>query len=251
MNILESMLNEKDMRSEQFLDVRKNNELDEEISVEKDNVALDRTIDGISETLKKNIEKEVEKINVESPIWEKISKGSFSKTIKTAIEATLKAFLKKKFNINFSTFNDMKTAWNAAMDGNLKEALKKTSDVAVDGIVVLPSTVKTVIKTVKNTVIDKTVDSQKYEVMNRQTKVINRISSNCQKFGEALKINDAKNIKKTAEAIKKDMNTILPIRETISMAQNVLDKYSLWQNKGNEQLTKDENDLINKLNNCA
>ena len=67
----------------------------------------------------------------------------------------------------------MKTAWNAAMDGNLKEALKKTSDVAVDGIVVLPSTVKTVIKTVKNTVIDKTVDSQKYEVMNRQTKVIN------------------------------------------------------------------------------
>ena len=47
------------------------------------------------------------------------------------------------------------------------------------------------------------------------------------------------------------MNTILPIRETISMAQNVLDKYSLWQNKGNEQLTKDENDLINKLNNCA
>ena len=145
----------------------------------------------------------------------------------------------------------MKTAWNAAMDGNLKEALKKTSDAAVDGIAVLPSTVKTVIKNVKNTVIDKTVDSQKYEVINRQTKVINRISSNCQKFGEALKINDAKNIKKTAEAIKKDMNTILPIRETISMAQNVLDKYSLWQNKGNEQLTKDENDLINKLNNCA
>ena len=96
MNILESMLNEKDMRSEQFLDVRKNNELDEEISVEKDNVALDRTIGGISETLKKNIEKEVEKINVESPIWEKISKGNFSKTIKTAIGATLKAFLKKK-----------------------------------------------------------------------------------------------------------------------------------------------------------
>lgn len=251
MNILESMLNEKDMRSEQFLDARKNNGLDEEISIEKDNVALDRAIDGISETLKKNIEKEVEKINVESPIWEKISKGSFSKTIKTAIEATLKAFLKKKFNINFSTFNDMKTAWNAAMDGNLKEALKKTSDVAVDGIAVLPSTVKTVIKNVKNTVIDKTVDSQKYEVINRQTKVINRISSNCQKFGEALKINDAKNIKKTAEAIKKDMNTILPIRKTISMAQNVLDKYSLWQNKGNEQLTKDENDLINKLNNCA
>ena len=251
MNILESMLNEKDMRSEQFLDARKNNGLDEEISIEKDNVALDRAIDGISETLKKNIEKEVEKINVESPIWEKISKGSFSKTIKTAIEATLKAFLKKKFNINFSTFNDMKTALNAAMDGNLKEALKKTSDAAVDGIAVLPSTVKTVIKNVKNTVIDKTVDSQKYEVINRQTKVINRISSNCQKFGEALKINDAKNIKKTAEAIKKDMNTILPIRETISMAQNVLDKYSLWQNKGNEQLTKDENDLINKLNNCA
>lgn len=251
MNMLETMLSEKNEILEVKQELKKDDNFNDEFLInEKDN-GLDRTIDGISETLKKNIEKEVEKINEDNSIWEKITKGSFSKIIKTAIETTLKSFLKKKFNINFSTFNDMKTAWNAAMDGNLKEALKKTSDVAVDGIAVLPASVKSAIKSVKNGVIDKTVDSQKYEVINRQTKTINRISSNCEKFGEALKINDAKNIKKTAEAIKKDMKTILPIRETISMAQNVLDKYSLWQNKGNMQLTDDENALIDKLNNCT
>lgn len=249
--MLETMLSERNENLEVKQELKKDDNFNDEFLInEKDN-GLDRTIDGISETLKKNIEKEVEKINEDNSIWEKITKGSFSKIIKTAIETTLKSFLKKKFNINFSTFNDMKTAWNAAMDGNLKEALKKTSDVAVDGIAVLPASVKSAIKSVKNGVIDKTVDSQKYEVINRQTKTINRISSNCEKFGEALKINDAKNIKKTAEAIKKDMKTILPIRETISMAQNVLDKYSLWQNKGNMQLTDDENALIDKLNNCA
>lgn len=249
--MLETMLSERNENLEVKQELKKDDNFNDEFLInEKDN-GLDRTIDGISETLKKNIEKEVEKINEDNSIWEKITKGSFSKIIKTAIETTLKSFLKKKFNINFSTFNDMKTAWNAAMDGNLKEALKKTSDVAVDGIAVLPASVKSAIKSVKNGVIDKTVDSQRYEVINRQTKTINRISSNCEKFGEALKINDAKNIKKTAEAIKKDMKTILPIRETISMAQNVLDKYSLWQNKGNMQLTDDENALIDKLNNCA
>lgn len=249
--MLETMLSEKNENLEVKQELKRDDNFNDEFLInEKDN-GLDRTIDGISETLKKNIEKEVEKINEDNSIWEKITKGSFSKIIKTAIETTLKSFLKKKFNINFSTFNDMKTAWNAAMDGNLKEALKKTSDVAVDGIAVLPTSVRSAIKSVKNGVIDKTVDSQKYEVINRQTKTINRISSNCQKFGEAMKINDAKNIKKTAEAIKKDMKTILPIRETISMAQNVLDKYSLWQNKGNMQLTDDENALIDKLNNCA
>lgn len=249
--MLETMLSEKNEILEVKQELKKDDNFNDEFLInEKDN-GLDRTIDGISETLKKNIEKEVEKINEDNSIWEKITKGSFSKIIKTAIETTLKSFLKKKFNINFSTFNDMKTAWNAAMDGNLKEALKKTSDVAVDGIAGLPASVKSAIKSVKNGVIEKTVDSQKYEVINRQTKTINRISSNCEKFGEALKINDAKNIKKTAEAIKKDMKTILPIRETISMAQNVLNKYSLWQNKGNMQLTDDENALIDKLNNCA
>ena len=44
------------------------------------------------------------------------------------------------------------------------------------------------------------------------------------------------------------MKKILPIRETITSAKCVLDKYSLWQNKGNKELTEDEIALVEKLN---
>lgn len=216
-----------------------------------DEAGFNTTMENIAETLEKNIKEEISKINFESSIWEKINQKQFSDITKLALETTLKTVLKSKFKVKFSTFNDMKDTWNAVVDGNLKEALKKSSDAAIDAIKPLTSTVKTSIKKVKNAVIDKTIDSEKYEVINKQTKLINRISDNCQKFDAAIKINDATNIKKIAKAIEKDMNTILPIRETISLAQNVLDKYSLWKEKGEDALTDEEIGLIDKLNESA
>ena len=84
--------------------------------------------------------------------------------------------------------------------------------------------------------------------MNKQTKILNRISNNCEAFNEALNKNDIETIKKKANSIKNDMKKILPIRETINKANCALDKYSLWQSKGNEALTVEENELIEKLN---
>lgn len=233
------------------LNEEKNNILTNEENTNSLTNSVDNTIENIAETLKKNIEKEVSKIDVDSSIWEKITQNQFFDVVKTSLEETLKSVLKNKFKVKFSTFNDMKDTWNAVMDGNLKEALKKSSDAAIDTIKVFTPTVRTGIKKVKNVVIDKTIDSEKYEVINKQTKIINKISNNCQKFNEAMQINDSKNIKKVAKAIEKDMKAILPIRETISMAQNVLDKYSLWKEKGENMLSQEEVELIEKLNECA
>lgn len=234
------------------------NTVDDNLQIDKEEVknsgesrALDNVINDISEMLEKNIGLEMDKIDVNESIWEKMSKSSVAEVVKVAAESVLKGVLKKQFGINFSTFNDMKDTWNAVMDGNLKEALKNGSDAAINNIPLLDGITKTTIKNIKNAVIDKTINSEKYEVINKQTKLLNRINSNCEKFDEAMQKNDEKTMKSKINSITKDMKEILPIRETISRAQATLDKYSLWQNKGNEPLSTMENELIEKLNECA
>jgi hypothetical protein len=64
-------------------------------------------------------------------------------------------------------------------------------------------------------------------------------------------VNDITMIKKSANAIQKDMKQILPIRDTINQAQIVLDKYELWKNNGNQSLSLEENELIEKLHKSA
>lgn len=219
-----------------------------ELSNEDINLGVDKTINDVTKVLENNIKKEIENLNLNSSIFEKISKNKMMDVVKVAIESILKGVLKLKFGINFSTFNDMKETINDVMDGNLKDAIKTGSDAAIDKLTMLDGTTRTTIKSVKNAVIDKTIDSEKYEIVNKQTKILNRISNNCEAFNVALSKNDVENIKKKATAIKNDMKKILPIRETINMARCALDKYSLWQNKGNKALTVEENELIEKLN---
>lgn len=223
----------------------KENELDKNES--SDSLALDNTINDISKTLENNISEEIEKLDVNESLWSKISKSKTADIVKVAIESVLKGILKKKFGINFSTFNDMKKTIENVMDGNLKDAVKNGSDAAIDKLDMLDSTAKITIKKIKNSVVDKTIDSEKYEIVNKQTKIINRISKNCEEFNDALKVNDSDVIKRKANSIKKDMEKILPIKETIVKAQCALDKYDLWKNKGKEQLTKEENELVEKL----
>lgn len=212
------------------------------------NLELNNTIENVTKTLENNIAREIENLKLNDSVFDKLSKNKVMDVVKVAVESVVKGVLKKKFGINFSTFNEMKDTINNVMDGNLKDAVKNGSDAAIDKLGMLDSVTRTTIKTIKNAVIDKTIDSEKYEIVNKQTKVLNRISKNCEEFEQALKINDSDAMKKKATSIKNDMKKILPIRETISRAQCVLDKYSLWQNKGNRELTPEENELIEKLN---
>lgn len=228
-----------------------NNELNDKLLVKEEintNLGVDKTINDVTKTLEENIQKEIDNLNLDDSIFEKIGKSKAMDVVKVAIESVLKGVLKKKFGINFSTFNDMKNTINDVMNGNLKDAIKSGSDAAIDKLTVLDGTTRTTIKNVKNAVIDKTIDSEKYEIVNKQTKILNRISNNCEAFNEALNKNDIETIKKKANSIKNDMKKILPIRETINKANCVLDKYSLWQSKGKEALTVEENELIEKLN---
>lgn len=226
-------------------------ELENEKKIDDKKDALDNTIESVSNILEENIAFEVDRLNLNDSIWKKMSKSAIADAVKVAIEAVIKGVLKKKFGINFSTFNEMKDTLESVMDGDLKDALKTSTDAAVDSLKKLDGVTRTTIKTVKNAVIDKTIDSEKYEIINKQTKLLNRISDNCEKFNEAMSLNDEKTMKNKVNSIRKDMQNILPIRETINKAQAVLDKYAFWQNKGKQALTNEENELIDKLNICA
>ena len=256
LNTLEQSLEESELENLKLdsSEINLSNELDKrDLSkdTEKNKEGIDKTIKDLVVTLEENIALEVDKLNLNESFWNKITKSDFADVVKVGIESVLKSVLKKKFKIDYSTFNEAKKALNDALDGNTKDMVKNVVDSVINELPFFDNTTKTVIKNVKNAIIDKTIDSEKYKIVNKQTKLLNRISNNCEKFDKAMEINDEKQMKSTINSIRKDMKSILPIRETISKAQGVLDKYSLWENKGKQMLTKEEGELVDKLNACA
>ena len=231
-------------------DVNENLSIDNFKYYDKD-VAVDNEMMDIKESLEKSIDEQMTKINVDSSIWDKMSQSQFKNILQNGIETALKTVLKKKLKISYSTFNDFKEGITAIMDGNVKEFIKKGTDTAFDMIPLGDATTRSAIKGVKNNVLDNVIGSEKYNIINRQTKVLNKMSKHCDEFNQAMGKNDVKNIKSKANAIKKDMKEILPIRETINNAQIILDKYELWRNKGEQRLSEEENTLIERLNQSA
>ena len=233
------MTNELDQREEALLENEKYYDK---------NQVTDELIATISNQADKNIDKEI--LQQES-LFKNVDKDLVKSIVKNIVEVALKVVLKKKFHISFSTFEAAKKTINSLMDGDTKAAVKSASDVALSGVKGIDSSTKGMIKSIKNTVIDETLDNSPYEITVKQTKVMNRLHENCLKFEEALSINDAATIKKKANAIQKDLKEVLPIKETLQKAQNALDKYELWKNNGNRVLSEEENAIIEKLNQSA
>ena len=97
--------------------------IDEKLSMQAEKNSVDEAINGIAKDIEKNISEETKKQNLN--LWEKFKQSGAKDVVNVAIESVLKNFLKKKFGINFSTFNKMKDTVEAVMGGDLKNALKK------------------------------------------------------------------------------------------------------------------------------
>ena len=145
----------KDEKEETSNKIDLSNTVNEEISFEnsknkkeenKGETKVKESINNIATTLEENIQIEVDKLNLNESFWEKISKSEVMDVVKVAIESVVKGVLKKKFNINYSTFNDVKESLNSFMNGDLKDALKESSDAALNSIDKLDGVAKTAIK---------------------------------------------------------------------------------------------------------
>lgn len=83
----------------------------------------------------------------------KITK-SFLKIFEAFFDSIAKGFLKKKYKINNSVYNDGKKAIIAASNKDSKTFLKKATDAILNMIKKIPTDKKKIIKNTKNVAID-------------------------------------------------------------------------------------------------
>lgn len=101
----------------------------------------------IQETQNNNIKKD------ENTLTRKAKKVAF-KTLGAFIDSFAKNFLKKKYKINYSVYNDGKKAVQAIKNKDRKTFYKKASDAVLNLIKKLPASTRKIIKDTKNGAID-------------------------------------------------------------------------------------------------
>lgn len=80
----------------------------------------------------------------------------------TLVDSIAKKYLKDKFKINYSTYNDGKKALTAAIKKDGETFIKKGFDVIFSGFKKLPSTTKMVFRNVKNKIVEEVFSLGKF-----------------------------------------------------------------------------------------
>lgn len=100
-----------------------------------------------------SIKQEKNDNRVNNSKMKKITK-SFFKVFEELFDSVAKNFLKKKYKINNSVYNDGKKAVIAAHNKDSKTFLKKSTDAVLNMIKKIPTDKKKIIKNTKNVAID-------------------------------------------------------------------------------------------------
>ncbi len=106
----------------------------------------------IQEVKNENNSVEKEKTN-SNTVMPKVKRVAF-KTALAFLDSSIKNFLKKKYKVNYSTYNDGKKVVKAIKDKDSKTFYKKASDTLLNSMKKLPSEAKKIIKDTKNVAID-------------------------------------------------------------------------------------------------
>jgi hypothetical protein len=64
---------------------------------------------------------------------------------------------------------------------------------------------------------------------------------------EAFQVNDSKTLEKVYKSLKSDVEKVMPIKDVIERGNDMLNRYQLYKNKGEKQLSSDELALCRKL----
>lgn len=149
-NLLEETLNDKNL-------INKLNEvLEDKSSILKISID-DKEKIKVEEIKNKDIIiKKEERVVTEKEKVSKIKKvtKSFFKIFEGFFDSVAKNFLKKKYKINNSVYNDGKKAIIAAQNKDLKTFFKKSTDAVLNLIKKIPTDKKKIIKNTKNVAID-------------------------------------------------------------------------------------------------
>lgn len=195
------------------------------------------------------VKKGAEAINFPDNLGEIVKSGLEKIDLKeigsSAVEEALKTGM-KNLGMKTSTFNSLKNIFDAVKDGNLKKGLESGFNIAI-GLLKVPTSAKRILKNGKSLILDQIFDDELKTVMTKQKNTISRINKKCTQMEEAFKVDDVKTLDRIAKTLKTDLQKVMPIQEVIEKGEETLNKYQLYKNKGNVQLTQDEKEVCQQL----
>lgn len=137
---LSEILDDKDSMLKLSIDDKENIKIEE---VKKDEISEGKIEQNVSKDMKKE----------KTSLLKKVTK-SFFRIFEEFFDSVAKNFLKKKYKINNSVYNDGKKAVIAIRDKDSKTFLKKVTDAVLNMIKKIPTDKKKIIKNTKNIAID-------------------------------------------------------------------------------------------------
>lgn len=157
-NELEDALNKEELTDE-LKDVLEKAELTLKLSLQDANTIH---VEPIKNELKIENKLTFEKANkvvneskeeTKTPFWKKFLVSSY-KVFEEFFDSMAKKFLKEKYKLNYSVYNDGKKAITALKNNDIKTFLTKGTDSILYTLKKIPANVKKVIKSTKNVAID-------------------------------------------------------------------------------------------------
>lgn len=206
-------------------------------------------LSNISNAFSNAVKKGSELINFPDNLGEKVKEGLEKIDLKeigsSAVESALKSGM-TSLGMKASTFNSLKSVFDAVKEGDLKKGLTSGLNVVI-GALKVPTSAKTLLRNGKNLILDQVFEDELKTVMTKQKNTISRIDKKCTQMEEAFKTDDVKTLDKVARTLKTDLEKVMPIQEVINKGNSVLNKYQLYKNKGSTELTQIEQELCKKL----
>lgn len=226
------------------LELNLNNEKDITLSNQSGNI-----LSNISTAFSNAVKKGSELIEFPDNLGDAVKKGIEKIDLKeigeSAVESALKTGM-KSLGMKSSTFNSLKSIFDAVKEGDLKKGLASGLNVAI-GALKIPTTAKTLLKNGKNLILDQVFEDELKKVMTKQKNTISRIDKKCLQMEEAFDKNDTKTLDRIAKTLKTDLEKVMPIQDVISRGNNILNKYQLYKSKGKNEFTNLEKELLEKL----
>lgn len=214
------------------------------------NTILGKTINGaidmgLRTILPDLIENQI--IDIKNALLENGLRGG----IKTAIDSTLN-FAKSTVGIFTGNFENLDQIKMAVGDGGIIDTISNVLDYTLNKIYekgYINSTINSIIKSGKNTLLDNVTNNIKKEIDN-QSNLIDNLENNISNWKNAYNNKDFETMEKIYNKIEKNLDKIVPLENIFKKTREIEAIHNLIKNNGNSfEFTDLEKELIEKFSN--
>jgi len=177
----------------------------------------------------------------------------FNNGLKEGIDIALKSgieFGKSALGIVTGKFENLSQAHNAVKNGGIIDSISDTLDNVLESATrndLISKTTSSLIKKGKNAILD-TISTNIEEKFMQDVNSLELVSKYISNWKNYYNLKDLDGMEKEYKKIKKQMNTIMALENTISEAKQIENVHNLIKNKGiGYELSEQEKELINIL----